>query len=46
MHGLLKVWTEGHSEDSPNSGHELAIYVHTMYHYEKKFTKLASFGIN
>jgi hypothetical protein len=24
-HGLLKVWTEGYSEYSPNSGHELVI---------------------
>ena len=26
-HGLLKLWTERYSEHSPNSGHELAIYV-------------------
>ena len=26
-HGLRKVWTERYSEYSPNSGHELVIYV-------------------
>ena len=35
FHGLLKVWTEGYSEHSPNSGHELAIYVLKSVHFKK-----------
>ena len=27
LHGLLKVWTEGYSEHSQNSGDELGIFV-------------------
>ena len=35
IHGLLKVWTEGYSEHSPNSGHEIAIYVLCWHNYTK-----------
>ena len=27
IHGFLKVWAEGYSEHSLNSGHELVVYV-------------------